>query len=142
MKALSRQALSFWSEHATATTGDLFAADYRNHQEPDAGSGVSVKNLEEWTELVRRFHSGFSEVDLKILTQLAEGDQAASHWSMTATHTGSFEGETPTNRRITWTGISLDRFEQGKIAETWVDWDKFRFLESLGMVTQTAPSKD
>jgi len=28
--------------------------------------------------------------------------------------------------------VQIDRFRRGKIVESWVDWDKYRFLEGLG----------
>jgi hypothetical protein len=42
-------------------------------------------------------------------------------------------GTPPTHREVTWTGIQIDRFANGK-AESWVAWDKFGFLHGLGMV--------
>jgi len=63
-----------------------------------------------------------------------EGDQVATRWESTATHTGDFIGAAPTGKQVTWTGVQIDRFEDGKIVESWVDWDKYRFLEGLGLV--------
>ncbi len=36
----------------------------------------------------------------------------------------------PTNKEVTWTGVSIDRFENGKIVESWVDWDKYRLFQA------------
>ena len=68
------------------------------------------------------------------MIQIAEGYQVATRWEFTATHTGDFIGAAPTGKQIIWTGVQIDRFEDGKIVESWVDWDKYRFLEGLGLV--------
>ena len=43
-------------------------------------------------------------------------------------------GLPPTGTEITWTGVQIDRFEDGKIVESWVDWDKYRLFQGLGLV--------
>ncbi len=37
-------------------------------------------------------------------------------------------------KEVTWTSIQIDRFENGRIAESWVDWDKYRLFAQLGLV--------
>ena len=32
------------------------------------------------------------------------------------------------------TGISIERFENGQIAETWVNWDFMGMLQQLGVI--------
>ena len=68
------------------------------------------------------------------MIQIAEGDKVATRWEFAATHTGDFMGHGPTGKQVTWTGVQIDRFEDGKIIESWVDWDKYRFLEGLGLL--------
>ena len=40
----------------------------------------------------------------------------------------------PRASRVKWTGVQIDRFENGKIIESWVDWDKYRLFEELGFL--------
>jgi predicted ester cyclase len=134
-KAMSRRALEMWASNNSDRAEDIFAEHYVNHQEPDVEGGVSDKSLEAWKKLVRDYHKAFSDSKLRVLTQIAEGDRVATHWTLSATHTGTFLGLAPTQKKATWTGIEIDRFEQGKIVESWVDWDKYRFLEQLGLVS-------
>jgi predicted ester cyclase len=110
------------------------APQYINHQLPDAAGGTSTKSLEEWKELVADFHKGFSEVKMEVLLQVADGDYVCSRWRMTAKNTGNFEKYPATGKTSTWTGVQTDRYEDGKLVESWVDWDKYSFLEELGLV--------
>jgi steroid delta-isomerase-like uncharacterized protein len=134
-KAMSRRALEMWASNNSDRAEDIFAEHYVNHQEPDVEGGVSDKSLEAWKKLVSDYHKAFSDSKLRVLTQIAEGDRVATHWTLSATHAGTFLGLAPTQKKATWTGIEIDRFEQGKIVESWVDWDKYRFLEQLGLVS-------
>ena len=105
-----------------------------NQQEPDVQGGISDKNLESWKQLVSDFHKAFSNSKVRILMQIAEGDLVANRWEFTATHTGEFMGLAPTKKQTTWTGVQIDRFKDDRIVESWVDWDKYRFLAGIGVV--------
>jgi len=69
---------------------------------------------------------------VRILLQIAEGDLVATRWQFTAIQTGEYLGHPPTGKEATWTGVQIDRFGDGRIVESWVDWDKFRLFEQLG----------
>lgn len=134
-KATSKYLLELWGDNTLHhKPEDYLAANYVNHQMPDASGGTSTKSLEEWKALVAEFHEGFSDVKMEILLQVAEGDFVASRWRMTAKHTGTFKDLTETGKTSTWTGVHTDRYEGGKLVETWVDWDKYSFLEGLGKI--------
>ncbi len=133
-KQMSRRAIGMWSSNNSDKPEDIFAENYVNHQEPDVEGGVSDKSLEAWKELVSGYHKSFSNSKVLVLIQIAEGDLVATRWKFTAIHTGDFMGAAPTGKQVTWTGVQIDRFEDGKIVESWVDWDKYRFLEGLGLV--------
>ena len=66
--------------------------------------------------------------------QVAEGDLVATRRQFSAKQTGTYLGHPPTGKRATWTGVQVDRVENGKIVESWVDWDKFRLFKELGFM--------
>ena len=68
------------------------------------------------------------------MLQIAERYLVATRWQFTATQTGDFMDLAPTNKEVTWTGVQIDRFENGKIVESWVNWDMYRLFEGLGLV--------
>jgi PAS domain S-box-containing protein len=133
-KAMSRRALEMWSSDTALAPESVYTSTYVNHQEPDVRGGVSAKRLQAWKQLVSSFRAAFPRAKMRILTQMAEDDRVATQWEMTATQSGEFEGFPATNKKATWTGVCIDRFENGKIAETWVAWDKYRFLHELGLI--------
>ncbi len=133
-KAMSKRALQLWAGGNSETLEAVFTQNYINHQEPDVERGVSAKDLSAYEALLKGHHQAFPDSKVKILTQIAEDDLVATRWQFTATQTGEFEGLAPSNKEVTWTGIQIDRFEHGKIAESWVDWDKYRLFAQLGLV--------
>ncbi len=133
-KATSRHLLELWGDNALHEADDYLAANYVNHQMPDAAGGTSTKSLEEWKALVAGFHKGFSDVKIEVLLQIAEGNYVSSRWRITAKHTGTFGDLAETGKSSIWTGVHTDRYEGGQIVESWVDWDKYSFLEGLGLV--------
>ena len=134
-KALARRANGLWASGNTDAFEDIFAADYVNHQEPAVEGGVLAEDLDTYKQLLRGYHDAFSRSTNKILTQIAEGDLVATRWEFTATQTGEYMGLAPTGKEATWTGIQIDRIANGRIVESWVDWDKYRLFQTLGLVT-------
>ena len=133
-KAMARRANAIWASGNSEKFEDIFTDGYLNHQEPDIAGGVSVKNLEVYKELLAKYHSTFSSSRNEVLMQIAEGDWVATRWRFRATQTSEYLGVQPTGKEVTWTGIQIDRLENGKIAESWDDWDKYNLFAQLGLV--------
>ncbi len=43
-------------------------------------------------------------------------------------------GMAPTGKQATVTGITIDRIVDGRIAESWTNWDTLGMLQQLGVV--------
>lgn len=133
-KKLSRRSIEMWASTNTDQPDEVFAANYVNHQEPDAKGGATSVDLQGWKDIVSTNHRAFSNFRVKILMQIAENDLVATRWKFSAKHTGEYLGHAATDRQVEWTGVQIDRFENGKIVESWVDWDKYRMFEELGFL--------
>src|SRR6185295_13151897 len=64
----------------------------------------------------------FPNKSTKIDTIFASGDNVAVCWTSTATHKGPFQGFPASNKPIKVTGVSIYRFNNGKIEEVWQVW--------------------
>jgi predicted ester cyclase len=133
-KSLSRRAIDKWASKNPDPTEEIFAVHYTNYQEPYAAGGTKALSLEAWEGLVREYHDAFSDSAVRVLMQIAEGDLVATQWQITATQTGSYLGHAPSGKTVSWTGVSIDRFKDGKIVESWVNWDKYSLFEGLGLL--------
>ena len=91
-------------------------------------------------QLVERYHSAFSNVELKIDRIVAQGDWVASHWTARGTHTAELMGIAPTGKDVTVTGMQFDRVAGGRIVESHGLFDALGMLQQLGAVPAAAPA--
>lgn len=52
-------------------------------------------------------------------------------WTGRGTHHGEMFGLPPTHRQATWSGVSIQRIADGKIAETWLYADEVGLRQHL-----------
>jgi predicted ester cyclase len=76
--------------------------------------------------------TAFADVVDNVQDQIAEGDRVATRFSGGGTHHGASHGVAPTGKAITWSGIAIDRFADGKIVERRVIVDVAGVLQQLG----------
>jgi predicted ester cyclase len=107
-------------------TGDLDAA-----QELFAAEQAEAAKQE-----AADFRRGFPDVVSTIEDLIAEGDKVVAHWRSRATHQGNYMDIPPTGNRIEFTGISVYRIEEGKIAESWTVEDQFGLMQQIGAIPE------
>jgi steroid delta-isomerase-like uncharacterized protein len=112
-----------------AAIDTLFASDFTGHDTAGATFG-----RDEFREGVRAMLSAFSDRRVVIEDQLADGDKVATRWTVTAIHSGEFQGIPATGRRGSMSGISIDRLAGGKIVESWEVTDDAGLLRQLGVL--------
>lgn len=136
LKATSRQSIEWWDSNSQVDPDRLFAPGYVNHQEPIAASdGEKGVTLDELKAIVASYHGAFPGTKVEFQMQVVEGNRVATHWTFSGTQKGSYEGLAPTDKTVSWAGISIDEYDaDGKIKETWVVWDKFTLFRALGLI--------
>jgi predicted ester cyclase len=68
--------------------------------------------------------------------QVAEGDKVVTRWSFTGIHRGNLMGLAPTGKRVTTSGVMIDRIVGGKIVEEWEEYDALGMMQQLGIVAK------
>lgn len=59
----------------------------------------------------------YPDYSMKIIRQYSDGDYVISEFIMEGTHKGEWLGMKPTNKRLTFTGVDIDRVVDGKMVE-------------------------
>jgi steroid delta-isomerase-like uncharacterized protein len=130
-KALVRRAImAIWKAHDLDAIDEYYAEDYVNHSAPPG----SVPGLEGEKASARTMFNAFSDAEITIDNQIAEGDLVVTRWSAENTHSGEFMGIPPTGKRLSLTGIAIDRIANGKIVESWSEWSMMGLMQQLGAV--------
>jgi len=62
---------------------------------------------------------------------LSSRDQVSIRWSATATHGGEYFGIPASNKRVSFEGIDWFHFQQGKIAEMWIEYDNLGVTQQM-----------
>ena len=110
---------------------EIISADYVGH---DAALPEPVLGVAGVKEAVAGYRAAFPDLRLTIKAQISEGDLVVTRWTATGTHQGELFGVAPTGKQTTVTGISIDRISDGKIVESWTNWDTLGLLQQLGAV--------
>jgi steroid delta-isomerase-like uncharacterized protein len=110
---------------------DEIFSNYLSHQ-PDGS--VLERGPEDVKRFMDEFRNAFSDFHTTIEDLIAEGDRVATRWTMRGTHEGEFRGIAPTGKQITVTGIGIFRFSDGKVVESWDNFDQLGMMQQLGVV--------
>ncbi len=65
---------------------------------------------------------------------IAEGDRVVDRWTFHGTHRGELFGIPATGKQVTFTGIDINRIENGQIVEFWHQEDIMGLMQQLGVV--------
>jgi predicted ester cyclase len=113
-----------------AVADETLAADYVIH----GVMGEDIRGLKELKQYVSSVYEAFPDSHRTIDDIIVEGDKAAVRFTATGTHTGAFMGIPPTNKKITYWAIEINRFSGGKLVETWGRLDTLGLMQQLGVV--------
>lgn len=106
---------------------EIIASDYL-----DYGPGEPVRGLEGAKTNVQVLSTGFDQIHFVIDAIIAEGDTVAVRWTGAMRHSGTFFGIAPTNKHVSFTGMSMYRLKNGKIVETRIVQDIAGLLKQIG----------
>ncbi len=133
-KALVRRAIDeVWSKGNLVVAADIYGPHFVSHQHSHPHVR-DVRGLPALIEFVREFREAFPDFHDTIDDQVAEGAKVVTRFTSTGTHRGVLMGLQPTNKRASWMGIVIDRIEEDKIVEEWVNWDLFGMMQQLGAI--------
>jgi predicted ester cyclase len=95
---------------------------------PDVGRGA--QGAKKYASLYRE---AFPDAHITVHQQLAEGELVATRWTGAGTHRGALGPMAPTGKQASVEGITIDRIRDGKLVETWTNWDTMGMLQQLGL---------
>ena len=110
---------------------ELIAADAIGH---DSARPEPVTGPEGVIASASGYRDAFPDLQLTANQVIAEGDYVAIRWTARGTHRGDLFGIAPTGKETTVTGMTIDRWADGKVAESWTNWDTLGLLQQIGAV--------
>jgi steroid delta-isomerase-like uncharacterized protein len=114
---------------------DLLDPDFVRY-DPYIESG-EVRGAQTVKENIAWFRNAFPDLSCTVEVQVAEGDKVVSRWTVRGTHRGDFFGVAGTGNRVEFTGIQIDRFDEGgKIVEERAEFDLLGAMRQMGAVPE------
>jgi len=95
----------------------------------------SLGGVNEIRETVGHILEAFPDARLTISDQIAEGDKVVTRWRIQGSHQGTLWGVVATGNPINYSGISINRLENGKIVEEWCELDLLTIMTQIGACT-------
>lgn len=128
METLLRRWMAFWQAADLSTFDDLHVRAFvdrtpagRGTDRAAFGGGIAT--------LYEAFPDFRAVIDDMVLDE--QRSTAAIRWHAIGTHRGHFMGVEPTGAEIMFRGIEIVRFDEGRVAERWGEWDGLGILEQL-----------
>ncbi len=88
---------------------------------------------------ITNYREAFPDIHFTVLDAFGVDDKVVIRWSGVGTFENELMGQTPTGEKgDPVEGINIDRFEDGKVAESWTQWDTLRFMRNLGAMPEPA----
>jgi steroid delta-isomerase-like uncharacterized protein len=99
----------------------------------DSASPAFPPGTEGYKQFVGYYLAAFPDVRYTIHDEVQEGDTAVTRWSVAATHRGDLPGLPASGKTCSVTGMTMARAHQGKIIESWSNWDALGLMKQLGI---------
>jgi steroid delta-isomerase-like uncharacterized protein len=88
---------------------------------------------------IAAYREAFPDIHIEIEDIFAAGDKVVMRWTGNGTFENEMMGLQPTHEKgDPVKGISIDRFEGGKVVESWSQWDTLTFMRDVGAIPQEA----
>jgi steroid delta-isomerase-like uncharacterized protein len=120
-----------WNKGDMEAADDIFAGAHINH---DPNHTWTTRGAEGMKRLVAVYRNAFPDLRISVDECLWAEPFVVTRWTLQGTHLGRLFRIAPTGRHIEVTGMQFDRFESGRIIETWSQWDMLGLVEQIGML--------
>jgi hypothetical protein len=102
---------------------------------------IDIPDLKDFKQMESEMYDAFPDMHVTIDDMVAEGDKVAARTTWTGTHKGEFMGVPPTNKKVTFSLIVINRFAGGKIVEDHGEYNALDLMRQLGLSRIPTPKK-
>lgn len=134
-KELSRRFTDLFSTDDEALADEILSPEMVFHG--TSGDG-ELRGAEAMKAFVAGYRRAFPDARSTVEDQVAEGDKVVTRWRARGTHRGPLGPMPATDREFEIDGITIERIEDGRIAEVWVARDELGLLRQLGVLPEPA----
>ena len=138
-KALIRRLYEeVWNHRKFEVINEIISPSHALQAPNVSGSAVGP---EAYKRQVTLFLAGYPDLRFTIEDTVAENDKVVACWTFSGTHKGDFMGVPPTNKKISVDGMTIHHIANGKIMDSYSNWDALGMMQQLGAVPALGKSK-
>jgi len=127
-----------WNARNFAAADEIFAPDCVTHQLQSGAEVIAAaRNAEAIKEHIGEWLVGFPDLHFTVGQMIAEGDLVVTYAAMHGTHTGIWNGVSPSGREINIRMTVTHRIVNQKIVADWVLVESLGFFQQLGLLPST-----
>lgn len=109
---------------------ELIAEDVLIHD-----TDKELAGLDQLRQGIMNLHHAFPDLHYMVEDLLEDNDRVVIRYKGKGTHCGAFRGIPPTGKNMTYTGILICRFKNGRLVEHWAVSDVLGMLQQLGVIS-------
>jgi predicted ester cyclase len=130
MAILERWFEEVWNQGRESAIDELLHRDVPVHglAGPD---GTEVHGAESFKAYYRQMQVGLSDIHVEVEDVVTDGDRSVARFVVTARHTGDGLGKAPKGNPVKFTGMTMVRIKDGKIAEAWNNVDFMTMFQQM-----------
>jgi steroid delta-isomerase-like uncharacterized protein len=130
---LVRRYLHAFNEQDWEALSDLLAEDAVEH-----GVHSELRGHDDIVAFLESYFETFPDLSGSTDEMIEDDDTVAVRYTVSGTHSDTFEDVEPTGHRVEWTGMAMYRIADDRIAEVWLEEDRLALLEQLEAVDPPA----
>ena len=129
----SRQLLEqSFNEGNFGLVDQLVASEAVNHDPATPPQLRDLRGPEVLKRTAAMYRAAFPDLRMTVDDVIAADDKVVLRWHSEGTHRGELAGLAPTGAHGSVTGMSIDRWKDGKVVEAWAEWDNLGLARQLG----------
>ena len=130
MNIMNRWFEEVWNQGRESAIDELSYDEVQGHglRGPD---GNEVHGMDSFKEYYRQMRAALSEIHVTVEDVITEGNLTVARCTVTAKHTGEGLGRPPKGNPIQFTGMTMARIKDGKIAEAWNNFDFMTMFQQM-----------
>jgi steroid delta-isomerase-like uncharacterized protein len=118
-----------WNQGDTSAADQIFADNYVANI---ANISSPINSADEFKLFVAPFRALSPDMCFTIDDQVAEGDKVATRWTVRLQNSGDGSVAEAADEGIVVTGMSMHKMTNGKLVESWDNWDSMTAFQSMG----------
>ncbi len=130
MTILNRWFEEVWNQGRESAIDELSFPETVCHGLRDA-QGKKVDGMDAFKAFHRQFRGAVSDIHITVEDTVTEGDLSVARCTVRAKHSGEGLGKPPKGNQLQFSGMTMVRLKEGKIAEAWNNYDFTTMLEQM-----------